>query len=193
MKSGDGASNVAMNRETSPGPGRDRLLTAALDGSEQAFDSLFGPLVEPGYRLALVMLRSPEEAEDAVQEAVFKAWRHLHRLKDDHAIRSWFLSIVANECRSRRRLSWWRNVPLPNVVMGTKDVEESAIRAADLASAFARLGREERLVIHLFFSMDLPLEEVAAAMGTSVPAARSRLYRAVKRMRPDVELSEMLS
>lgn len=182
-----------MNDLTSSGPGLSRLLTAALEGSEQAFDSLFGPFVEPGYRLAVVMLQRPDEAEDAVQEAVFKAWRHLRRLKDEHALRSWFLSIVANECRSRRRRGWWRTEPLPDLPTGARLVEESAVQSADLTNAFGRLRPEDRLAIHLFFWMDMPLEEVAEAMGTSVSAARSRVYRAVKRMRPGLELSEVLS
>ena len=72
------------------------MLAAAEEGDEQAFDSLFGPLVEPAYRLALVMLRDSHEAEDAVQEAVFRAWRNLRRLRDEDALRAWFLSIVTN-------------------------------------------------------------------------------------------------
>jgi DNA-directed RNA polymerase specialized sigma24 family protein len=79
-------------------------------------------------------------------------------------------------------------MPVPAV-----PVEESIVRSADLARAVAELGPEDRLAIHLFFSMDLPLEEVAQAMGKSVPAGRSRLYRAIQRMRPGLELTEVLS
>jgi RNA polymerase sigma-70 factor (ECF subfamily) len=96
MKWPVGTSNGVMQETTGSGRAGPRLLAAAIEGSEQAFDSLFGPLVEPGYRLALVMLRNPHEAEDAIQEAVFSAWRHLRRLRDEDALRAWFLSIGTN-------------------------------------------------------------------------------------------------
>jgi RNA polymerase sigma-70 factor (ECF subfamily) len=88
------------------------LLRDAIAGDERAFDALIGPLVEPGYRLAVSMLNHAEEAEDAVQEATIKAWRNLHQLKDASVVRSWFFTIVANQCRSTRRGRWWNVVKL---------------------------------------------------------------------------------
>jgi RNA polymerase sigma factor (sigma-70 family) len=69
-------------------------------------------------------------------------------------------------------------------------MEEGAIRGVDIAQALRRLSPEDRLALHLFFYVDLPLTEAAAAMGVSVPAARSRIYRALKRLRPELELHE---
>jgi RNA polymerase sigma-70 factor (ECF subfamily) len=169
---------------TRSGPGCSRLLAAAVAGSEEAFDSLFRPLVDPGYRLAVVMLRSPHDAEDAVQEAILEARRHLRRLRDEGTLRPWFLAIVANECRSWRRRRWWAHEWLPRLRRAGSDTEESVAPSADLARAFARLGAEDRLAIFLFYGMDLPLDELARAMGRSVPAARSRLQRALRRMPP---------
>ena len=71
------------------------------------FDAVVGPWIEPGYRLAVAMLRDPVEAQDAVQEAAVKAWRSLERLRDSNQARAWFLSIVANQCRSTMRRRWW--------------------------------------------------------------------------------------
>ena len=79
------------------------MLRDAIAGNERAFDALIGPLVEPGYRLAASMLEHREEAEDAVQEATIKAWRNLNQLKDAEVTRSWFFTIVANQCRTVRR------------------------------------------------------------------------------------------
>jgi RNA polymerase sigma-70 factor, ECF subfamily len=79
---------------------------AAAD-READFDALVGPLIEPAFKLAVVYLRDPHEAEDAVQEATLKAWRGLDRLRDEGAVRSWFLTIFANQCRRMRRARWW--------------------------------------------------------------------------------------
>jgi DNA-directed RNA polymerase specialized sigma24 family protein len=66
------------------------------------------------------------------------------------------------------------------------------VRDADLRRALAGLGDEERLAVYVFFYLDLPLEEAAAVLGLSVPAARSRIYRAARRLRPSLELDEVV-
>lgn len=159
---------------------------------ERQFDRLVGPLVEAAYGLALTMLRDPTEAEDAVQEAALKAWRRLDTLRDGTAVRPWFFAIVANQCRSVRRGRWWSVLRVADAPAGAGGVEEAAAQGTDLRRALARLGADERLALYLYFFEDLPMEEVAAAMGVSEPAARSRVYRAVKRLRPGLELREVV-
>src|SRR4029077_17348640 len=82
------------------------LLQAAKQGDDGAFEVLLQPLLQPGYRLAGGMLQDHQAAQDAVQEAAFKAWRKLRRLREGSDMRPWFLGIVANECRSVRRSRW---------------------------------------------------------------------------------------
>lgn len=63
---------------------------------------------------------------------------------------------------------------------------------ADLRRAIAKLAHEDRLVVVLYFYLDMPLEEVAAVTGKSAGAARARLYRAVGKLRPGVAIEEAL-
>ena len=161
--------------------------------SERVFADLLQPLVEPGFRLALAMLHDRSAAEDAVQEASFTAWRKLATMRDQGRLRPWFLGVVANKCRNARRHKWSSGVTLGvpdelSVVSG----EDRALRSADLRQAVARLPREDRLIVVLYFYLDLPLEEVAIVVGTSLSATRSRLYRSIKRLRPGVEFEEAL-
>src|SRR5438270_13135187 len=87
---------------------RTPVLARAASGDPDAFASLIQPLLDPAYRLAAVMLADRTAAEDAVQEASIKAWRKFGQLRgDDRSLRSWFLSIVANECRMARLQRWW--------------------------------------------------------------------------------------
>src|SRR4051794_34567347 len=79
--------------------------TADFAGSA-GFEAAIGPHVDAGYRLAVTMLLDRDEARDAVQEAAVKAWRSLGRLRDPDQARTWFLSIVANQCRSTMRRHW---------------------------------------------------------------------------------------
>jgi RNA polymerase sigma-70 factor (ECF subfamily) len=164
------------------------LLTAAAAGDAVAFDRLVGPLVETGYRLAVSMLGAAD-AEDAVQEATIKAWRSLHRLQDERTVRAWFLTIVANQCRSVRRGRWWSLVRLaePRAQGAQPGPEEEAIRRSDLSRALAGLDRDDRTALFLRYGLDLPLAETAAVLGISETAARSRIVRAAQRLRPALE------
>jgi len=148
------------------------------------FDSLIGPHVDAGYRLAVTMLLDPDEARDAVQEAAVKAWRSLGRLREPDQARTWFLSIVANHCRSTMRRHWWqlgRN-ELPSAGAGWR--EDDLVRSMDIAAAMRRLSPNDRAILQLRFYFDLPLEEVAQVLHISTGAARSRLYRAAGRLGP---------
>lgn len=66
------------------------------------------------------------------------------------------------------------------------------VRRMDLRRALARLGDRQRLILALYFFLDLSIEEVAAVLEISVGAAKSRLYRAAHQLRPDLEVSEVL-
>ena len=165
----------------------------AVPVSDATFAELLHPLIESGFRLALAMLHDPQAAEDAVQEASFTAWRKLGRLHDHGRLRPWFLGVVANTCRNARRRKWMVEVSIgvPED-MPVASSEERTLRGADLRRAISRLGHDDRLVVALYFYLDMPLDEVAAVTGSSVGAARARLYRAIKKLRPDVAIEEAL-
>ena len=161
--------------------------------SERTFADLLGPLIEPGFRLALAMLHDPQAAEDAVQEASFTAWRKVARMHDQGKLRPWFLGVVANKCRNARRKKWFAGVSLglPEQ-LSVVSAEEPTLRGTDLRRAVSRLRHEDRLVVVLYFYLDMPLEDVAAVAGSSVGATRARLYRSIKRLRPDLSIQEAL-
>ena len=160
-------------------------VTRAHSG-EADFDALVGPHLEAGYRVALAILRDPDEAHDAVQEAAFKAWRRLRQLNEAGSARAWFLAIVANQCRSMRRARWWSVIRLPQVE--SKD-DEFPTDSTDLGRALAKLPRDDRLALFLHFYLDLPLDEVGSVLGLSPAGAKTRVYRAAKKLRPDLEMN----
>jgi len=69
-------------------------------------------LLPMAYRLAFGLLRRPEEAEDAVQDATINAWRRRSTFRAGSEVRPWFLAIVANQCHRRTRTRWWRVIRL---------------------------------------------------------------------------------
>src|SRR6266849_1051128 len=161
--------------------------------SDRTFADLLTPLIEPGFRLALAMLHDPQAAEDAFQEASFTAWRKVARIEDQGRLRAWFLGVVANQCRNARRRKWVADVRLGlpeqlSVVSG----EERSLRGSDLRRAVARLRYEDRLVVVLYFYLDMPLDGIAAVAGSSMGATRARLYRSIRKLRPALDLQEAL-
>jgi RNA polymerase sigma-70 factor (ECF subfamily) len=167
-------------------------LDKARLGDQWAFEEVLRPLIEPAYRLAFAMLREREAAEDAVQEMALKGWRHRSKIRPElGTVRPWFLAIVANECRMALRERWWsvlRLGELPDRTSAGRDLAADL----DLREAIDRLPYRDRLLLHLYFVLDLPVGEVAQVLGIGVGAAKSRLHRVTKRLRPDLDTVEVI-
>lgn len=163
------------------------LIEAAKAGDDAAFDALLEPLLQPAYRLACAMLHDHRAAEDVVQEASFKAWRKLAQLRAGTEMRPWFLGIVANECRSTRRSRWWSVVRGDVPAAGPAVSDDVIVESLQLRRALRSIEEKKRLVLYLYYWLDLPVDEIAIATHTSVHAAESRLARGVQELRRRME------
>jgi RNA polymerase sigma factor (sigma-70 family) len=163
---------------------------APVASGTRDFDMVVGPWIEPGYRLAVAMLRDPDEARDAVQEATVKAWRSIDRLRDSGQARAWFLAIVANQCRSMMRQRWWGVIRFASRDTIRTGPEDLAVQSLDIDSAMKNLSPDDRGILHLHYFLDLPIDEVARVLGISPGAAKTRIHRAAHRLRPQLELTE---
>jgi RNA polymerase sigma factor (sigma-70 family) len=108
-------------------------------------------------------------------------------------MRPWFLGIVANECRSTRRRRWWGVLKINAEQRDAVAPDEKATRGVDLRNALKRLNPEQRLVVVLYFYLDLTLEEIATIVGASYAAVRGRLYRGIRELRADFPNPEVQS
>lgn len=167
---------------------RDRL-TRARAGDGHAFDDLLSPVLDSAFRLAVTMLDDRAAAEDAVQDAAFKTWRKLDRLRSEAELRPWFLAIVANECRTVRRSRWWRVIRTERLQPDAGAATDARVaERLDLDAALDRLPRQHLLALTLYYHLDLPIEEVARVIGCSEGAARQRIHRALAALRPGLVL-----
>jgi RNA polymerase sigma-70 factor (ECF subfamily) len=161
------------------------LAVSEVRTNRADFEALIGPYLEAGYRTALAILRDPNEAHDAVQESALKAWRKLNQLREGRPARPWFLAIVANQCRDMRRSRWWSVVRLPHIDTAKTETDTET---TDLGRALARLPYEDRLALFLYFYLDLSFEDVGAVLRLSPAGAKTRVYRAAKKLRPGLEM-----
>ena len=151
-------------------------------------------------RVAYLAGGSAAEAEDAAQEAFVKAFRALPRFRAGASFRPWLLAIVANEARNRRRSAGRRDrLAARMAAVEGEDRRwgdaaaspEGAVLAGEdrraLLGALSTLRQEDRLVIAYRYFLDLPEAETAAALGWPRGTVKSRLSRALGRLRETLQ------
>ncbi len=147
------------------------------------------------FRVAWLITRSTPDAEEVAQDGFVKAYRSLDRFRAGAPFRPWLLRIVANEARNRRvaaerreRLVLRVGQELPAAVSRAAEAEALAVgEREDLLAAVARLDERDRLVIGARFFLELSEAETAAALGVRRGTVKSRLSRALERLRKEVE------
>jgi RNA polymerase sigma-70 factor, ECF subfamily len=163
-----------------------------VEGDESFRRLLLGG-VDHAYRLAAAILGSPNEAEDAVQDALEKAWRGRSRLRDPDRFEAWFQRIVVNACRDRhkRRRVAASAISLSGSVedlgqsfttRGSDPLEETAGRDA-ISRALTNLTLDQRVAVVMRFYLDLEVNEIARRLRTRPGTVKSRLNRAMNALR----------
>jgi RNA polymerase sigma-70 factor, ECF subfamily len=164
-----------------------KRIEAAKRGDESAFELLLEPLLGQAYRLACGLLHDHQAAEDAVQEAAFKAWRKLPQLREGSEMRPWFFAIVANECRSVRRSRWSSVVRLVTPERASEAADELIVEGIELRRALRAMDEDKRLVLVLHWYLDLPVGEIATIAGISLRGTETRLLRATNELKRRME------
>ena len=151
---------------------------------------------DTAFRAAVLITGSAADAEEAVQDAFVKAYRALEHFRSGSGFRPWLLRIAGNEARNRRRAGGRRERMA--IRAGAAAVtsepgpgpEALAIAAEDrsaLLEALGRLSEDDRQVIGSRHLLQLTVEETAAALGIAEGTVKSRLSRALERLRAELE------
>jgi RNA polymerase sigma factor (sigma-70 family) len=168
------------------------LIERAKRGDLVAYGELVQRHQEVAVRTAYLSCGDATEAEDAAQEGFLKAHAALSRFRPDAPFRPWLLRIVVNEARNRRR-SAGRRTGLTLRMAEDRPADdaapspEAAVLAAetshDLLAALEGLGDDDRLVIGCRYLLELSEAETAAALDVPRGTVKSRLSRALRRLR----------
>jgi RNA polymerase sigma-70 factor (ECF subfamily) len=133
------------------------------------------------YRVARTLLRADADCEDAVQEALIRAWQSRDSLREEQYFDTWLTRILINECRNlqRRRPP---TVPLEPDLDAARPKETGALLAALTA-----LPEKQRLVMTLHYVEGYPVEAVAGILKIPAGTVKWRLSRGRKRLREDMK------
>jgi RNA polymerase sigma factor (sigma-70 family) len=162
------------------------LVERARRGDHDAFAELAATAIKRMDSAAWLILRDPEQAKDAVQNALVRAWRDLPTLRDPARFDPWLHRMLVRACidEARRRRRHRLDMDLTTIDVPARAGMESAVADRDqLERGFIRLNPEMRAVIVLHHYLDLPLPEVAAILGLPLGTAKSRLHRALAQLR----------
>ncbi len=172
------------------------LFARAKRGDTAAYEEIVQRYQQVAFRTAYVITGSAAEAEDAAQDGFIKAYRALERYRDGADPRPWLLRIVANEARNRVRSSGRRHGLELRLAEGFRQgdaapsPEAAAVDAQErrrLIDALNALADDDRKVIALRYLLELNGQETAAALGVAEGTVKSRLSRALARLRARME------
>ena len=162
---------------------RKRAGSAAADAQAERLEQLLATAERRGYAIARGLLGDAAEAEDAVQEALVRAWSAWSQLADPAALDAWFLRTLTNVCLSllrRRRLwrtlwGWWpRRTAAP---------QENGPDAERLAVCLAELPARQQTALVLRYGQELSIEQIAQLLGVGAGTVKTHLRRGMERLR----------
>ncbi len=161
--------------------------TAGMAARSGEFASLAERHLDAAYRLAGYMLSDRTEAEDALQEALVRAWKGWLSLRDRSSFNAWLDRIVVNVCRDK--LAARRNV---RVLAFDEDFEgpdpfRVALAGDAVGRSLTRLPAEQRAVVVLRFWRDMPLQEIADLLQIPLGTVKSRLHNALRTLAQEIE------
>lgn len=199
------APGPATQQESSPGSAlheaEAELIRAAQAGDNDAFETLVRTYDRGVLRIAMNLLRSPDDAADVYQEAFVKVYKNLHSFRFDCSFQSWLYRIVTNCCLDllrKRKIrkeetavvdtedgAWNRTEMLeetrshgdPERALKNKRLQDQIRRSLDL------LTHKERMVFELRHFQGMRLRNIGEVLGTSEEAAKTCLFRATQKMR----------
>lgn len=177
------------------------LIRAAQEGNEDAFEQLVRAYDQSVLRLALNLLRSPEDASDIYQEAFLRVYRNLHTFRFDCSFHTWLYRIVTNLCLDHLRKRKVRHEqaaqagPADGAVDRMDTLREERVDGDPQRHLFsqqvkqriekvlAELTPRERMVFEMRHYQGMRLRAIGEVLGTSEEAAKNCLFRATQKMR----------
>jgi len=184
-----------MRRTATGDDVQQELVERAQAGDHDAFSVLVRASFPRLYGVANLILRDSDRAQDAVQEALVSAWRHVRALRDADAWDAWLYRLTVRACTKAARREKRRDVVELHVLpdhepAGSEDLAGTVVDRERLSQELGRLPLDQRAVMVLHFYLDLPLTEAADILDIPVGTAKSRLHRGLRTLRESMRAAD---
>src|SRR5262245_12469170 len=165
------------------------LVERARSGDREAFGQLAAAEVDRLVAIARLILRDPDLAEDAAQEALVRCWRRLPRLRDVDRFDGWLYRILVNAAadESKRRRRFEAAVHVSRIEPAIGDGVQVIADREQLEPGFRQLSIDHRAVVVLHHYLGLPLADIAVVLGIPIGTAKSRYHYAMSALRGALE------
>jgi len=201
MLTGNGEAVAPLRSKPAIGMDEAALIRAAQGGDQYAFEELVQAYDQSVLRLALNLLRSPEDASDVYQEAFLRVYRNLHTFRFDCSFHTWLYRIVTNLCLDHLRKRKVRREESSVIETSEGPVDRMDVVPEERAEndpqrklmsqqlglrieeVLGELTQRERLVFELRHYQGLRLRAIGEMLGTTEEAAKNCLFRATQKLR----------
>jgi RNA polymerase sigma-70 factor (ECF subfamily) len=189
-----GESSEGMVEQPDPSSENAELVRRARQGDEAAWEAVVHLHKDHVFRLAYLFLGDADDANDAAQETFIRAFLAFDRFDSTRPLRPWLLSICANLARNRLRSTGRFFNAIQKLIRNEPAFSHNEYNDQDqrwqsqtLWRAVQRLGPNDQQIVYLRYFLELPVEETAQAIGVATGTVKSRLHRALERLRIVVE------
>ena len=165
------------------------LVEACRSGSREAFDIIVERHQRQVYQLCYRFAGNHEDASDLAQDVFIRAYRGLHSFKGQSAFSTWLYRIAVNVCLNRvgARSQTWATLDAAEQADTREERADARIlrgeRAAEVRAAIARLPKKQRAALILRVYHDLPHDQIAAIVGSSVGAVKANFFHALANLK----------
>jgi RNA polymerase sigma factor (sigma-70 family) len=164
----------------------EEAVIAARSGDVEAFSRLVDARATLIYRICYSIVRSHGDAEDAAQETFFRAWRELPKLRDPSGWPGWLRTIAVRTSIDRTR-KLRRVEPLTSEAIHATNPIAATDSRDEIERAMASMSSDDRAILAMRYYLDLAVPELANTLGIPLGTAKSRLHRALGRLRQVLE------
>lgn len=162
----------------------------AISGDPQAFAELYSIYAKDLYRFAFYCLKNEKDAQDAVQDAVLLAFQKIGSLRKEAAFKSWLFKILSNCCKTRLMKSTaspaFLEISSAEHLTGDNENVPASLKS-ELMEVLDTLSAEDREIVLLSALAGYKSHEIAEMLGCPSSTVRSRLARALKKMREQLK------
>ena len=171
-------------------PAEERERAHPRESAQSAeFARLIARRLDGAYKLAGYLLGDAGEAEDAMQEALTRAWRAWPKMREPDSAGPWLDRIVANVCKTR--IAARRRVRViafdDELDVATADPFRATLNRDAVGRALVRLSPDQRVVVVLRYWRDMPLEQIATRLGLPLGTVKSRLHYSLRLLSREID------